>query len=129
MATAALLPIYARHWQPALGSPGEVVAGVDDINQCIKVLLTTPRGSEPLRPRFGCDAWKFLDMPVTEVKPYLVRAIAESLGEFEPRARLVQVRLNGQDAAAGRLGITVVWKDGTDVRETNLSAGDFRVAA
>ena len=40
---------------------GAVVQGFDDVNQCISIILTTPKGSDYLRPTFGCDIWRFTD--------------------------------------------------------------------
>ena len=47
--------ITSAHWQPALDTPGGVVEGLRDIDQAIRIILTTPRGSDPHRPEFGSD--------------------------------------------------------------------------
>jgi len=39
---------------------GQVVEGVADINQCIGIILSTPKGSDPLRPTFACDLWRWI---------------------------------------------------------------------
>ncbi len=55
------------HWQLALGGDGPlngVVQQIADVGQCIRIILTTPKGSDPLRPAFGCDAGNFLDLPL-----------------------------------------------------------------
>ena len=44
--------ITATHWQPALGTPGEVVEGLRDIDQAIHIVLPTPKSSDPHRPEF-----------------------------------------------------------------------------
>ena len=127
----ATLPIHARHWQPQLGASGEVVHDVDDVEQCLRVILTTPRGADPLRPRFGCDAWEYIDLPVTEARPYLTRAIHEAIDEWEPRAKLVRVQLVDRTAAAGHVGVIVQWRltvhggAVTTERNTNFATGDF----
>ena len=50
----ALVPnIRARDWQPALGEIGAVVVDLEDIAQAIRIIVTTPQGSDPHRPLFG----------------------------------------------------------------------------
>jgi phage baseplate assembly protein W len=83
--------ITAAHWQPALGSPGEVVEGLRDINQAIRIILTTPRGSDPHRPEFGSDLHLYIDWPTNRVVPHLVREAVTALRLWEPRMTLVQV--------------------------------------
>ena len=43
---------------------GRVVMGVDDVDQCIAIILTTPKGTDVLRPTFGTDLWKYIDAPI-----------------------------------------------------------------
>ena len=83
--------ITAAHWQPALGSPGEVVEGLRDIDQAIRIILTTPRGSDPHRPEFGSDLHLYIDWPTNRVVPHLVREAVTALRLWEPRMTLVQV--------------------------------------
>ena len=42
--TTDISNITAVHWQPALGSFGEIVEGLDDVNQTIGIIVTTPLG-------------------------------------------------------------------------------------
>ena len=42
-------------WQYKLNSIGSVAEGVEDINQCIAIILLTQKGSDPLIPTFGSD--------------------------------------------------------------------------
>lgn len=83
--------IAALHWQPRLDKYGEVVEGIDDITQCIRIILTTPKRSDPHRPEFGCDAWQQIDLPVPEAVPHLVRTALEAIARWEPRAEVVNV--------------------------------------
>ncbi|MCU1718676.1 GPW/gp25 family protein [Pseudomonas sp. 5P_3.1_Bac2] len=83
--------ISATHWQPALGAAGEVVEGLRDIDQAIRIILTTPRGSDPHRPEFGSELQRYLDWPTHRVVPHLVREAVEAIRRWEPRVTLVQV--------------------------------------
>ena len=64
---------------------GKTLSIGEDILQCIDVLLHTPKGSVALDPAFGCDAYKYLDMPFAASFPKIVKEITESIGLFEKR--------------------------------------------
>jgi phage baseplate assembly protein W len=99
---------------------GNVVQGVADINQCIGIILATPKGSDPLRPTFACDLWQWIDAPVNIARPNLVREIVEAITKWEPRARVLSVVVNlvANDPSANvnaHLSITIVWQLKVDV--------------
>ncbi|GFM85420.1 baseplate protein [Pseudomonas cichorii] len=83
--------ITAAHWQPALGTAGAVVEGLRDIDQAIRIILTTPKGSDPHRPTFGSDIHLYIDWPVNRVVPHLVREAVDAIRIWEPRINVVQV--------------------------------------
>lgn len=105
-----LADITAADWSPKLGEPGSVVENLDDINQCIKVILATPKGSRAHEPLFGCDVWQFLDQPLTEALPRIVNAVIEAVEEWEPRAKLVSVVPVTTEAASGKITLQLEWK-------------------
>ncbi|MBE8611537.1 baseplate protein [Morganella morganii] len=76
--------------QPALGKTG-LVTGADSVAQCVRIILRTPKGSDPLRPDFGNDAWRYLDHPVREAVAHVIRESVESLRQWEPRCLNVRV--------------------------------------
>ena len=85
--------ITAAHWQPALGTSGEVVEGLRDIDQAIRIILTTPKGSDAHRPEFGSNIPLYIDWPVNRVTPHLVREAVDSIRQWEPRVSVVQVQV------------------------------------
>ena len=94
---------------------GNVVQGIADINQCIGIILSTPPGSDPLRPTFACDLWPLIDTPITVARPQLVREIVEGITKWEPRVRVLSVVVNvegGINSAIllANLLITIVWQ-------------------
>lgn len=86
-----LADIQVADWQPALGNLGGVVEGVDDIEQCIKIICTTPKGSDFLRPEFGLDFWSYLDFPLIRVTPSVIAAVIMGVTRWEPRINVSNV--------------------------------------
>lgn len=72
-------------WQPKLNSIGNVAEGVDDINQCIAIILMTRKGSDPLRPTFGSDIYKYIDYPINEAIPNIIRESTDAISLWETR--------------------------------------------
>lgn len=99
--------IAAAHWQPALGTPGAVVTGLRDIDQSIRIILSTPLGSDPHRPEFGSNLDRYIDWPIDRVVPHLVREAVEALRRWETRVSIVQVRA---DIEGSRLTLRVRWR-------------------
>lgn len=81
-----------RDWQPALGGAG-IVRDTEDIAQCIRVILTTPFGSVPHRPRFATELDRYIDWPFEEAKPRIVQEARRAILEFEPRVGDLLVRV------------------------------------
>ncbi len=100
--------------QPVSGTGiGNVVQGVADINQCIGIILATPKGSDPLRPAFACDLWQWIDAPITVARPHLVREIVEAISKWEPRVRLLSVVIDL--VGVSQLSIAITWQLKVDV--------------
>jgi len=99
--------ITAADWQPRLDAHGEIVAGIDDLHQCIRTILMTPKGSVPHRPEFGSDLWRYIDLPTGEAIPHVIREGIDALRQWEPRIeviRMVPIELSAH------LHITVEWR-------------------
>jgi phage baseplate assembly protein W len=92
---------------------GNVVQGVDDVNQCIGIILGTPKGSDPLRPTFACDLWQWIDAPVNVARPHLVREIVEAITKWEPRVRVLSVVIGL--VGLSQLSIAITWQLKVDV--------------
>lgn len=88
---------------------GNVVQGIADINQCLTIIITTPLGSDPLRPTFGCDLLAWIDKPITLAKPGLVAAIITAIATWEPRVTVNSVVIN-PGTVLGQLIIAVNWQ-------------------
>jgi phage baseplate assembly protein W len=124
--------IKSADWSMKLDIPGEpgsglgnVVQGIADVNQCIQIILTTPRGSDPLRPTFGADVWQYIDYPINAAVPAIVGEVTAAITLWEPRVKVISV--SAQTAAddtsqtGAHLEISVTW-------ELKLSAGQRQPA-
>jgi phage baseplate assembly protein W len=99
--------ITAAYWQPALGTSGAVVEGLRDIDQAIRIILTTPKGSDAHRPEFGSDIHLYIDWPVNRVTPHLVREAVDAIRRWETRVSVVQVLVLVEDS---RIVVRVQWR-------------------
>lgn len=114
--------IAAADWSPRLGVPGAVAQGAEDVEQCIRILLGTPRGSVPHHPELGCDLWRYLDLPVDRARPFVVREVVDAVQRWEPRAQLVGVTASADPGDATALVVDVTYRPrGTAAAERTLS--------
>lgn len=83
--------IRNSEWGFSTKGVGQVVQGLDDIRQCIRIILHTKKGTDPLRPLFGCDINKFIDKPINSVVPSAIREIIEAVTLWEPRVEIISI--------------------------------------
>lgn len=83
--------IRQRDWSLSTVNQGDIVQGLDDISQCIYIIVTTAKGSDPLRPEFGCDIRQYLDKPTTSV-PDIIREVTRAIEIWETRVELTKVQ-------------------------------------
>ena len=100
--------IESTYWSPKLGTAGEIVENVEDINQCIEIILTTPAGSDPHRPDFANRLGDYIDRPITEVTPLLIKEVYASILKWETRVELNDVKVS-PTSDLGKVEITVLW--------------------
>ena len=109
-----LADIASADWSLKLKALGAVVQGLDDIDQCIAIILTTPPGSDPLRPTFGADLWRYIDNPITSAVPSIVREVSAAITMWEPRVTLESVNVipvSESSAQSGaHLNVSVTWR-------------------
>lgn len=113
--------ITSADWSLELDQPGRpgsgignVAQGVADVNQCVGIILTTPKGSDPLRPTFATDLWQFIDYPMNSVLPAVVQEVTQALTLWEPRITIVAITAQpviGNTVQSGaHLNVAVTWK-------------------
>lgn len=81
------------NWQFSLSDPSKIVEGGEDIAQCIYTILSTVKGTDPLRPTFGSDVYKYIDQPMNTVLPAMVNEVYHAVEQWEKRIELTRVRV------------------------------------
>jgi uncharacterized protein len=119
--------ITAKDWSPKLGAFGEVVSGVEDIAQCVRIICGTRIGAVPLRPEFGSEIYKWLDAPIDEARRNVPQAIFQALGRWEPRIIVNSVLVSMAENLAGVV-IRIDWSLVLNAEQsftTTLGNADF----
>jgi phage baseplate assembly protein W len=109
-----LADITSADWSLELGTIGSVVQGIADVEQCLGIIVTTPRGSDPLRPTFGADIWRYIDFPIDVALPAIVRELTSAITTWEPRVNLISVTAqpvnDGSTQSGAHLDVTLTWQ-------------------
>jgi Bacteriophage baseplate protein W len=107
---------------------GNVVQGIADVEQCLQIILTTARGSDLLRPDFAVDLIQYIDLPITQSLPHIVRDVSAAIAKWEKRVTLIAVTAtlvqSGSQAGAQML-VAIEWqlKLGGVVQNTTVTIG------
>lgn len=104
-------------WQYKLNEIGEVAEGIEDINQCIAIILSTQKGSVPHRPTFGSDILKYVDYPINYAKANIIRETIDAINQWETRVNIDSVSV---EIDTTHLNIQVQWslKDDSSTSST-----------
>ncbi|MBA1197578.1 phage baseplate protein [Pseudomonas plecoglossicida] len=73
---------------------GQPLADIAHLRQSIEDILSTPLGSRRMRPEYGSQLRRYVDLPVNEGWKSAVQAeVARALGRWEPRLQLERVKV------------------------------------
>ncbi|MEI8128523.1 MAG: GPW/gp25 family protein [bacterium] len=108
-------------WQCKLNDIGSVAEGLEDINQCIAIILSTQKGSVPHRPTFGSDILKYVDTPVNIAKPNIIREVIDAINLWETRVNVDSVTVEINET---QLNIKVQWS----LKEDSSTSGTSEVS-
>lgn len=103
----------APYRQLALGTVGELVTGLDELAQALRILINTPVGSRPRRPDFGCDLTSHMDKPGPQAVGAIIREVSRAVAVWEPRITLQTVRVKSLSADGG-LTLAITWTPTTE---------------
>ncbi|MBD5640943.1 MAG: GPW/gp25 family protein [Desulfovibrio sp.] len=93
--------------------------GLDGLEQEIRMLLATRKGSLPLDRDYGLT-WEYVDLPMPEAMPYMISEIAVQLEKYVPRIKVRDIVFKSDDPVEGILQPTVT----VEIREKYYA--DFR---
>jgi uncharacterized protein len=115
--------VKSNQWSLSLSGFGELVQGIDDVNQCLYILLLTKKGTVPLDPFFGCGAFDFIDKPINAAGPGIISAVNDAIRLYEPRIDVVKIVPSYN--SSGYLNIVIEWKFKNTVKteQTNINYG------
>lgn len=118
---ATLSEIRSQDWQLSTQAQGGIVQGLDDIKQCIDIILSTAQGTDPFRPDFGIDLMAYLDLPVNVAAPNLIREITEQIELWETRVTITAISYQVQGST---LEFSVSWESnrGTGTNTATFTA-------
>lgn len=86
-----LADIVQPNWSFSLETIGEVVQGIDEISQCLILIVKTQKGTDPLRPDFGSDLFLYIDKPISESLPKVMKSIVDGINLWESRVEVTKV--------------------------------------
>lgn len=102
-----LTELKSRNWTWSLTTPGLMVQDVNEISQCILVIVATEKGSDPLRPEFGADLYLYIDQPSNNVAK-MVNSISDALSIWETRIEIKKITFK---IDAGSVDFEITWKE------------------
>lgn len=114
-----------EYFQLSTVGVGALAVGLEDIRQCIDIILRNIPGSDPLRPLFGCNAYKWLDDSRSTSVPNIKKEIFESLSLWEPRIEVDSIthEYRGDSQLLFNINYRVIDDDLLDSITFSLSGG------
>lgn len=117
---ATLQDIKSKDWSLSLAEQGAVVEGFADIQQCVYIILVTMKGTDPLRPDFGCGIYEYIDKPLNIAIPNMKREILFAIQKYEPRVKIISILHAVEDA---HLTFSITWEYANITQTTIVSYG------
>lgn len=94
----------------------EMTMGEEDIRKSLEILLSTSIGERFLQPQYGCNLQDYVFEPLNATISTEIRLTVKNAIElFEPRIKLVSVKLDSGLIYEGRIDIAVEY----DIISTN----------
>ena len=94
----------------------EMTTDVDDINNSLKILLSTRPGERVLFPKYGCNLEKMLFKPLNlSLTTEMTETIKKAIMLYESRIEVLDVVLDNSEELEGKISISIDY----EVRNTN----------
>lgn len=114
--------VKSNLWSMSLAGPGEIVQGIDYINQNINNVLLTRPGEDLLRPEFGCGLFDFIDKPIALVSSKMKNEVVKAITLWIPQ---IKVKAVTPVILLGKLTVKVEWSfiNTIQTTQTNVNYG------
>lgn len=99
---------FPPNFDPDLGAP-EMVSGLEDIRQSLKILFMTQRAERVMRPTYGHGLFAFEGTAQSQLDDVRAR-IEETVLSGEPRIVLDRVDIDERDIVEGTLYVTLIYR-------------------
>lgn len=86
-----MINVRSTYWQISTLGVGMIAEGIEDIRQCIDLILRTRKGTAPLNPLFGSDVYEWVDKPISLSIPNIKKAIIDAIGIWEKRVQVQRI--------------------------------------
>ena len=108
-------PIIGSGWTfpPRIDAQGGIslTNEFSELEQAIQIILSTSPGQRVMRPTFGCRLQELVFAPNnSQTAAQARRYVEEALGMWEPRIRVVDVRVGPDPNSASRLLIEIEYQ-------------------
>lgn len=118
--------IRAEWWGYKLFNPG-VAQDLEQLDQALKVVLTTAQGTDVHRPEFSTGIWNYIDYPIPRATAPVVRDSTEAVERWEPRVTLETVDVLQFNPELSSLTVNVSWQvaDSSVAAETTVEVTPY----
>lgn len=120
--------INSNVWGMAVSEYGAVVTGITCIRQRIDIAIRTTKGSDPCRPLFGSDVYKYADAPVLTAIPNIKKSIIEAVGLWVPDVKIISITHLLNDASHTTFFITYQLLNTDIVDSVTIDTGGGTIA-
>lgn len=99
----------------------KMVSGIQDVEESMKILLSTTIGERFMMPEYGTDIDRLVfEQLTTTLKTYMADRLRNALVQYEPRIKVETVKIETPEAFEGLVHIVVQYVIRTTNSRRNL---------
>lgn len=91
--------------------------GNTDLENRLKRLISTPKGTMPLDRNYGVDFSEFIDLPIEIAKNTFAVAVIEAVNEYEPEVEIENIEFLSSDNESGKINTVITISERGDEDE------------
>lgn len=89
--------LKTKNWQHKIGSIGEIVSDLDDIEQCYQNIINISKGQIPLAPNLGTDILDAIGENPEDAAKITEAILLKELPLQEPRGEIISLSITLKD--------------------------------